>query len=93
MKRYIEEISNFEIKAKNFTDKLLELKRFTDSELIHIREISKLAGINESEIDSFIYHLRRAEIIETDRESKFAKLTLYGHLMREGKIKIGYAPI
>ncbi|NIP30233.1 MAG: hypothetical protein GTN99_03670 [Candidatus Dadabacteria bacterium] len=93
MRRYIEEISNFEMKAKNFTDKLVELRRFTDSELNHIKEIALLAGINESEIDSLIYHLRRGEIIETDRKGKFAKLTLYGHLMREEKIKIGYAPI
>ena len=93
MKNYFEEISNFEGKARSFAGKLVELRKFTDSELNHIREAVRLAGINEKEIDSLIYYLRRGEIIETDRESQYAKLTLYGHLMLEGKIKNGYVPL
>ena len=90
MNRYIPEIKDFELKAKKFTNKLIELKQ---QKPLSINLVANLAGIKNEDLDSLIFYLKRGEIIETDKETKSVRTTLYGELMLEGKINIGFAPM
>ena len=90
MNKYVPEINDFEIKAKKFADKLIELNHNNPTD---IDMVANLAGINNEDVSSLVYYLKRGELIQTDKESKLAKPTLYGELMFKGEIKNGYFPL
>lgn len=89
---FSKEVENFEEKSKKLISKILEIKNNFQQEIFEIEKICDSIGIANDELHGLIYHLKKGEILETDSNNRFGKLTLYGELLHKGEIKIGLAP-
>ena len=93
MNYYVPEIEEFEFKANMLTKRLQHLSLSSCEDFIEINSLSENLNIEENEMKSLIYYLKRGEIVKTDREIKNVKLTQYGKMIYCDNHQIAYAPI
>ena len=93
MKNSIPEVDAFEFKAKKMVKILKRLATETQNEYINLNFVSDYLSIEETEMKSLIYYLRRGEIIKTDIKTNKIKLTEYGEIIYGDYQKEAYAPI
>jgi len=89
----IPEVDAFEFKAKMIANLLKKLSDEFKSEFINLNFLSSSLCIDESELSSLIYYLKRGEIIKTDSDCDNIGLTDYGELIYIDNHKAAYAPI
>ena len=93
MKYSIQEVDAFEFKAKMITRILKKQAAEFQNEYISVNSLSDSLCIDEKELTSLIYYLKRGEIIQTDTDRKQVKLTDYGEIIYGDNQKAAYAPI
>ena len=93
MNYYVPEIEEFEFKANILAKRLQHLSVSSCTDYIEINSLSEILNIEEKDMKSLIYYLKRGEIIKTDRDVKNVTLTEYGKMIYCDNHRVAYAPI
>ncbi len=74
-------------------DRMFEEVLSRDSNTFDIFELGKKIGLEETEIESMYWHLKRGDMIEKDDDSARLRFSCYGMMLQTGQIQEAYAPI
>lgn len=80
---------------ESFDEKVNQIFREAEvnrSRLFDINETGKQLGLNNEEIETIEYHLKRSNMVESAKGS-LLRVSKYGHMLYKGQINYGYAPI
>lgn len=82
------DVESFDVKV----NQLFKEAEVSRSGLFDINKIGKKLGLNEEEIESIKFHLKRSNMVET-AQGPLLRVSKYGHMLHHGQINHGYAPI
>ena len=89
----IPEVEAFEFKAKRLAKKLNNLTDDYDTDFVDVDGLSDFLCLDQKDMKSLIYYLKRGEIIQTDISKNYIKLTKYGKMIYCENHNIAFAPI
>ena len=92
MYKKLKEVNNFHSITNVISSKLINWKNSKGDHFFDIDDVFNSSGLDNDEIDSILYHLKRGGIIESSSDLKSVKLSMYGEFMYRGFIKNGYVP-
>jgi hypothetical protein len=72
--------------------KLFKEAKLSRSGLFDIEKTGRKIGLDSQEIETIYYHLIRSNMVETASGS-LVRISKYGHMMYNGQINHGYAPM
>lgn len=88
MLRNITDVDSYDFVVTKLFQEVEESR--TDS--FDIYSMGEKIGLNDDEIDSIYFHLRRSDMIE-QADGSLVRISRYGRMMHKGEISHGYLPI
>jgi len=88
MLRHITDIDSYDFVVTRLFHEVEE----STADSFDIYSMGEKIGLNEDEIDSVYFHLKRSDMIE-QADGSLVRISRYGHMMHKGEISHGYIPI